>query len=142
MGAIISGLLDLLQWLASTIGGFFSWLVATIQAVATWFLGLLQWVFVHAWNLLIEFIQWVLTVVFWFLGNILVLPLKLAGLVVALLPNMPKDWSFMGNVVIPAFNVANQILPISEALAVGSLWLTFYGLMAAWRVITFIRGGR
>ncbi|WP_353513342.1 hypothetical protein [Thermus sp. LT1-2-5] len=142
MGAIISGLLDLLQWLASTVGAFFTWLVSTIQAVAGWFLSVLQWVFVHAWNLLVDVVQWALTALFWLIGTVAVLPLDILSVLVGFLPEVPDDWAVMRTIVIPAFNVANQVLPLSEALIAGSIWLTFYGVMAIWRVITFLRGGR
>ncbi len=142
MGALISGLLDLLQWLASTFAAFGSWLVDTVRAVAGFFLQALQWVINTLWNWGLEVVLWLVRGVFWLLGHILDAILSVLLVLARMLPQIPSQWTFFDQYVIPAFNVANQILPITEAIAIGSIWLTFYALMAAWRVITFIRGGR
>ena len=143
MSAVISGLLNILQWLASTFGNFFAWLGATIRAVAEWVIRLLEYPLVWLWNAGVEVIGWLVQAVFWLLGRLLDLPLAFLEALVSLLPNMPPSLSdAMDHYVVPAFNIANQILPLSEALALLTLWGTFYGLMAVWRVITFIRGGR
>jgi len=142
MGALISGLLDLLQWLASTFAAFGSWLVDTVRAVAGFFLQALQWVINTLWNWGLEVVLWLVRGVFWLLGHILDAILSVLLVLARMLPQIPSQWTFFDQYVIPAFNIANQILPITEAIAIGSIWLTFYALMAAWRVITFIRGGR
>ncbi|RTI10715.1 hypothetical protein [Thermus scotoductus] len=142
MGAIISGLLDLLQWLAGTFSVVAHWLVATVQAVAQWVLGLAGWVISTAWNLLVQVLLWLVNGVFWLLGHLVEAGLSVLVVLARLLPPIPPDLTIVHDVIIPAFNVANQILPITDALAAGSLWMIFYALMAAWRVITFIRGGR
>lgn len=142
MSALISGLLDLLQWLAATFARFGGWLVDTVQRVAVWFWGVLDYALTAAWNLFVDAVIWAFNAFFWLLGHLVELPIIFLTLLVGLLPNMPRSWVFADNYLIPAFNVANQILPISEALSILSLWLTFYGLMALWRAVSFIRGGR
>lgn len=142
MGALISGLLELLQWLAATFARLGGWLVDTVQRVAAWIWGVLDYALTWLWNAVVDVIVWAFNAFFWVLGHVLELPILALTLLVRILPQMPSDWVFVDNVLIPAFNVANQILPISEAVSILSLWLSFYGLMAVWRIITFIRGGR
>jgi len=144
MGAIISGLLNILQWLASTFANVAAWLVSTIRAVAEWVLHLVQLPLVTLWNYFVDILNWAFTALFWLLGHILELPFIVLNVLVSLLPDVPKSWEGLINdvVFIPAFSVANQILPISEALSALNLWIAFYGLMAVWRLVTFLRGGR
>jgi len=143
MGAIVSGLFDLLQWLAATVANFFSWLASTIVAVATWVLRLIEYLLVWLWNALVDVITWVLNASFWFLGHVVELPIVLLIALASLLPPIPPEFQgFAQTYVIPAYNIANRIFPISEALALGGMWFTFYSVMALWRVVTFIRGGR
>jgi hypothetical protein len=143
MGAIVSGLLNLLQWLAATAANFFSWLGSTIVEVARWVLRLIEYPLVWLWNAIVDVITWVLNASFWFLGHVVELPLVFLIALASLLPPIPPEFQgFAQTYVIPAYNVANRIFPISEALALGGMWFTFYGVMALWRVVTFIRGGR
>lgn len=142
MGAILVALLDIFRWLAGTVSTFYVWIASTVRAVASWAVSLFQWVFAHLWNLGVDFLQWLLNGIFWLLGNLLVLPLKLVELLVNLLPDISPDFSVSLSPIVPAFNIANQILPISEAISLAAVWASFYGLMALWRAITFIRGGR
>ncbi|MCX7850831.1 hypothetical protein [Thermus sp.] len=142
MGALISGLLDLLQWLASTFASLAGWLVSTVQAVAAWLWGVVSYALVWLWNALVDVLTWVLNLLFWLLGVLLEIPIDLLTALVRMLPETPASLKGALSIIVPAYNVANQILPLSEAIAIGSLWLGFYGLMAVWRVITFIRGGR
>jgi len=144
MGAIISGLLNVLQWLASTFANVAAWLVATIRAIAEWVLRLVELPLVWLWNRLVDVLNWAFTALFWLLGHILEIPFIVLNALASLLPNIPQSWEGLINdvVFIPAFSVANQILPISEAIGALNLWLAFYGLMAVWRLITFLRGGR
>jgi hypothetical protein len=143
MGAIVSGLLELLQWLAATAANFFSWLASTIVAVATWVLRLIEYPLVWLWNALVDVITWVLNASFWLLGHVVELPIVFLIALASLLPPIPPEFQgFAQTYVIPAYNIANRIFPISEALALGGMWFTFYGVMALWRVVTFIRGGR
>lgn len=87
--------------------------------------------------------MWVLNAVFWLLGHVVDVLLALLQLLVSLLPNMPPSLQdAMDRYVIPAYNIANQIFPLSEAITYFSIWATFYGLFALWRFITFLRGGR
>jgi hypothetical protein len=143
MSALISGLLDLLQWLASTFAAFGSWLVDTVRRVAEWVLRLVEYPLVWLWNAAVDVLTWVLNAVFWLLGHLLDVPLTLLQLLVSLLPNMPPSLQdAMDRYVVPAYNIANQIFPLSEAITFFSIWATFYGLFALWRFITFLRGGR
>ena len=143
MAAIVSGLLNILQWLAATAASFFSWLGSTIVAVATWVLRLVEYPLVWLWNALVDTITWVLNASFWFLGHVVELPILFLTALVSLLPPVPSEFrAFAQTYVIPAYDIANRILPLSEALALGGMWFTFYGIMALWRVVTFIRGGR
>ncbi|KIX84606.1 hypothetical protein [Thermus filiformis] len=144
MGAIISGLLNILQWLASTFANLAAWLVATIRAIAEWVLRLVELPLVWLWNRLVDVLNWAFVAIFWLLGHIVELPFIVLSVLVSLLPDMPASWTNLvsGSVIIPALSLANQILPISEALLAFQLWLGFYGLMAVWRLITFLRGGR
>jgi len=144
MGAIISGLLNILQWLAATFANLAGWLVSTVQAVAGWFIRVLQWVTTTLWNFIVDVVHWALNALFWLLGHLVELPLILLSTLVNFLPDMPQEWFNLvdGSVTIPALSIANQILPVSEALSVIFLWLTFYGVMTTWRIITFIRGGK
>jgi len=143
MGAIVSGLLDLLQWLAATAANFFSWLGSTIVAVATWVLRLIEYPLVWLWNALVDVVTWVLNASFWFLGHVVELPIVFLMALASLLPPIPPEFQgFAQTYIIPAYDIANRIFPLSEALALGGMWFTFYGVMALWRVVTFIRGGR
>jgi hypothetical protein len=143
VGAIVSGLLDLLQWLAATAANFFSWLGSTIVAVATWVLRLIEYLLVWLWNAIVDVITWVLSASFWFLGHVVELPIVFLIALASLLPPIPPEFqSFAQTYVIPAYDIANRIFPLSEALALGGMWFTFYGVMALWRVVTFVRGGR
>lgn len=142
MGALVTGLLELFQWLAATFKAFAAWLTTTIQAIATWVLSLVQSVLTAAWNLLVDLVTWAASAVFALLGIIVDLLLAVLTILVGLLPQVPPDFAHSISVVVPAFNVANQILPISDAITAFSLWMAFYGVMSLWRVITFIRGGR
>ena len=142
MGALISGLLELLQWLAATFARLGGWLVDTVQKVAAWLWGVVDHALTWLWNVAVDVIIWAFNAFFWILGHLVELPILTLTVLVRVLPEMPRHWAFVDNVLIPAFNVANQILPISEAVSILSLWLSFYGLMAVWRIITFIRGGR
>lgn len=143
MSAVITGLLDLLQWLAGTFANFASWLVNTIRAIAEWVIRLVEYPLIWLWNAFIDALTWGLTFIFWLLGHLLELPLGFLTAFVQLLPNVPPELLYAADhYVIPAYNVANQILPLSEALAIASVWAVFYGVMALWRAVTFIRGGR
>jgi hypothetical protein len=143
VGAIVSGLLDLLQWLAVTVVNFFSWLGSTIVEVARWVLRLIEYPLVWLWNAVVDVITWVLNASFWFLGHVVELPLIFLIALASLLPPIPPEFQgFAQTYVIPAYDIANRIFPISEALALGGMWFTFYGVMALWRVVTFVRGGR
>jgi hypothetical protein len=143
VGAIVSGLLNLLEWLAATVANFFSWLVSTIVAIATWVLRLIEYPLVWLWNAFVDIITWVLNASFWFLGHVVELPIVFLIALASLLPSIPPDFhGFAQAYIIPAYNIANRIFPLSEALALGGMWFTFYGVMALWRVVTFIRGGR
>ena len=143
MGALVSGLLELLQWLSATARGFFEWLASHLFEVVTWVAVLFQAVINLVWNLVVDILGWFLAVLVWALGGLVELALAALTVLIFLLPSMPELGSAgPWNLLIPAFNVANQILPISEAIWLGTLWLTFYGTMALWRVLTFIRGGR
>ena len=143
MGAIVSGLLELLQWLAATAANFFSWLASTIVAVATWVLRLIEYPLVWLWNTLVDVITWVLNASFWLLGHVVELPIVFLIALASLLPPIPPEFQgFAQTYIIPAYDIANRVFPISEALALGGMWFTFYGVMALWRVVTFIRGGR
>lgn len=143
MSAVITGLLDLLQWLAGTFANFASWLISTIRAIAEWVIRLVEYPLIWLWNAFIDSLTWGLTFIFWLLGHLLELPLGFLAALVQLLPSVPPELVHaVDRYVIPAYNVANQILPLSEALAIASVWVAFYGVMALWRVVTFIRGGR
>ena len=143
MGALISGLLDLFRWLAATAHNVLTWFGGLVRQVAEWVLGLAQAVVNLAWDLLKDLLGWLIAFLFWVLGGLVELVLVALTALVGLLPSLPPDFHLgVWDVVIPAFNVANQILPISEAMMLGGMWLTFYGLMAVWRAITFLRGGR
>jgi hypothetical protein len=143
MGAIVSGLLDLLRWLAATAVNFFSWLGSTIVEVARWVLRLIEYPLVWLWNAVVDVITWTLSASFWLLGHVVELPLVFLIALASLLPPIPPEFQgFAQTYVIPAYNIANRIFPISEALALGGMWFTFYGVMALWRLVTFIRGGR
>ncbi|ALJ91442.1 hypothetical protein [Thermus aquaticus] len=144
MGALISGLLELFQWLAATAHNFFTWLGGLVRQVVGWFLGLAQAVVNLAWDLLKDLLGWLIAFLFWVLGGLVELILVALTALVGLLPSLPQGFHLGApwHVIVPAFNVANQILPISEAIMLGGIWLTFYGLMALWRAITFLRGGR
>lgn len=131
MGAIINGLLDILGWLSGTASSLFTWLVQTVQALAGWF-----------WNALLDVLFWFVDGLFWVISILVVFVLDILTLLVGLLPQMPSGLDGAFQYLIPAFNVANQLFPLSEAIALGSLWLTVYGVMAIWRVVTFLRGGR
>lgn len=143
MGVLISGLLDLLRWLAQTFANFADWLVSTIRAVAEWVVRLVEYPLVWLWNAGVEVITWFANAVFWLLGHLVDGGLAVLEVVVRLAPPMPQSLTAaLDAYIVPAYNVANQILPIQEAIVVLSLWGTFYGVMAAWRLVTFIRGGR
>jgi len=144
MGAIIGGLVNILQWLAATFSNVASWLLASAWAIGEWVLDLVRLPLVLLWNQLVTLVEWTLTAVFWVIGHILQAPLVVVGFLASLLPDVPSSWANLvgGSIIIPAFSVANQVLPISEALTAFQIWLAFYGLMALWRLITFIRGGR
>ncbi|WP_243029217.1 hypothetical protein [Thermus albus] len=142
VSAIVEGLLDLLRWLAQTAIGFFGWLWQTVTGFAHWVWSVLDWVFVHAWNLFIDVLGWALGFVFEFVGSLLVLVLKFVLLLVSLLPDVPNELLRGVSAIVPAAGIADRILPISDAITIVSLWGSFYGVMAIWRVITFIRGGR
>lgn len=143
MGALISGLLDLLRWLAQTFANVAEWLVATIRAVAEWVIRLVEYPLVWLWNAGVEVITWLLNAVFWLLGHLVDGGLAVLEVVVKLAPPMPQSLTTALDVyIVPAYNVANQILPIQEAMVVLTLWGTFYSVMAVWRLVTFIRGGR
>jgi hypothetical protein len=112
-------------------------------AVATWVLRLIEYPLVWLWNAIVDVITWVLNASFWFLGHVVELPIVFLIALASLLPPIPPEFQgFAQTYVIPAYNIANRIFPISEALALGGMWFTFYGVMALWRVVTFIRGGR
>jgi len=143
VSAIVSGLLELLQWLAATVANFFSWLGSTIVEVARWVLRLIEYPLVWLWNALVDVITWVLNASFWFLGHVVELPIVFLIALASLLPPIPPEFQgFAQAYIIPAYDIANRIFPLSEALALGGIWFTFYGVMALWRVVTFIRGGR
>jgi hypothetical protein len=143
VGAVVSGLVALLEWLAATAANFFSWLGSTIVAVATWVLRLVEYPLVWLWNAIVDVITWVLSASFWFLGHVVELPIVFLIALASLLPPIPPEFqAFAQTYVIPAYDIANRIFPLSEALALGGMWFTFYGIMALWRVVTFVRGGR
>ncbi|RTI13106.1 hypothetical protein [Thermus scotoductus] len=143
MGALIQGLLDLFQWLAKVVGAFFTWLWTTITGVLGWVWSVIDWVLATAWNWFIEFLQWALNLLFMLIGWVAVLPVKVLGVLVALLPPMPPQLNdVVRDIVVPALSLADRILPVSDAIAVLSLWGVFYGAMAIWRIVTFLRGGR
>lgn len=142
MGALIEGLLDLFQWLALTVNGFFTWLWSTVSGVVRWLWSVLDWVLATAWNWFVEVLYWALAALFSILGVLVTLPVKLVTVLVGFLPEVPLDFQNNLLVIIPAFSVADRILPISDALTMFSLWGLFYGMMAVWRLVTFIRGGR
>ncbi|BDG15773.1 hypothetical protein [Thermus brockianus] len=143
MGALVSGLLELFQWLAAVAGQFFSWLAGIFTSVLQWVWSVLGWLITTAWNLIVDLVGWTITAVFWLVGSFAELFLSVLLVLVHLLPEVPREWIiYFSSVVVPAYNVANQILPLSEAFTIGGIWLTFYGMMAGWWAITFIRGGR
>jgi hypothetical protein len=122
VGAIVSGLLDLLQWLAATVANFFSWLASTIVAIATWVLRLIEYLLVWLWNAFVDIITWVLNASFWFLGHVVELPIVFLIALASLLPSIPPDFhGFAQAYIIPAYNIANRIFPLSEALALGGM---------------------
>ncbi len=142
MAAIVEGLLELFQWLAGTVAGFFAWLWAVVTGVLRWVWSVVDAVLATAWNWFIEFLTWAISALFSILGVLLVLPIKLLTFLASLLPPVPTVLLDAINPIVPAFSVADRILPVSDAILAFSLWGTFYGLMAIWRIITFIRGGR
>lgn len=83
-----------------------------------------------------------MSALFSILGVLITLPIKLLTFLVALLPPVPGELLDAINPIVPAFSIADRIFPVSDAILAFSLWGTFYGLMAVWRIISFIRGGR
>jgi ABC-type proline/glycine betaine transport system permease subunit len=113
MRAIVSGLLDLLQWLAATVANFFSWLGSTIVEVARWVLRLIEYPLVWLWNAVVDVITWTLSASFWFLGHVVELPLVFLIALASLLPSIPPDFHGSAHTyIIPAYNIANRIFPI------------------------------
>lgn len=142
MQVILTALRSVLDWFAATISALAGWFVGIVQTVWGWVWGLVQTVLNWALGLLNQLLEWGLGLIGWAIAGVVKLLVGFLTILVGLLPAMPADPPGWVSTAMGAFSVANQILPISEALALGSAWAGFYGLMALWRAITFIRGGR
>lgn len=142
MQIILNALRSILDWFLGTFSALTGWFVGIVQTVWSWVWGLVLSVLNWGLGLLHQLLEWGLGLVGWLIAGVVKLVVGFLSILVGLLPAMPPDPPGWASTAIGAFNVANQILPISEALTLGSAWAGFYGLMALWRIVTFIRGGR
>lgn len=119
MGAIVQAVVNIVRWFADA-----------LAAVGAWVIGWLG-----------QILEWLVSLVLWLVSGVLHIVVGLLSILVGMLPAMPSPPSGL-SYALGIVGAANQILPISEALTLAGVWAGWYGVMALWRVVTFIRGGR
>lgn len=107
-----------------------NWLAGALSVVAGWIIGIFG-----------QILGWLVSLVLWLVGGVITLLLGVLEVLIGFLPHMPEPPAILQQ-ALTVVGMANQILPITELLAVGTVWASFYGAMAVWRIITFLRGGR
>jgi len=142
MQVILSALRSVLDWFLSLFTALGSWVVTLITTVWQWATSLFLTVVNWGLDIAHRLITWFLELI----GAIAVGAVKLfvafLDALISLLPQMPSEPPGWFSAGVGAFSVADQIMPIHEALQLASIWASIYTAMAIWRAITFIRGGR
>lgn len=142
MQVILSAIRSVLDWFLSLFNALGTWIVTLITTVWNWimsfFLTVVNWTLEIAHRLL----TWLLELIAAVAVGAVKLFVAFLDALISLLPQMPSEPPGWFSAGVGAFSVADQIMPIHEALQLASVWASIYTAMAIWRAITFIRGGR